>query len=162
MIRTANCQTTLCALFGCWLTQLQRILVTLSHHPKISPIRRLTLLPPKQALRSCTYRFGLRPQSRKLQRPVSCDCLPVPVFWNKPTASKPSTTYDVPLYHNRVSVSLAFLCVCAFSVTISVLFTFRFTYARSCILYSFNCTILFLLYTTPFDTLYLLVIAFAF
>jgi hypothetical protein len=28
------------------------------------------------------------------------DGLPVPVFWNKPTASKPSTTYDLPLYHN--------------------------------------------------------------
>ncbi len=27
------------------------------------------------------------------------DGLPVPVFWNKPTASKPSSTYDLPLYH---------------------------------------------------------------
>jgi hypothetical protein len=32
---------------GCWLTPLRRILVSLSHHPKISPIRRLTLLPRK-------------------------------------------------------------------------------------------------------------------
>ena len=43
----------------------------------------------------------------------------------------------------RVRVSLAFLCVCACSVTSSVLFVFVFTYALSCILYFFNCTILF-------------------
>jgi hypothetical protein len=55
LIRTASCQTTLCAFFGCWLTPLRRILVSLSHHPKISPIRRLTVLPRKYALRSHTY-----------------------------------------------------------------------------------------------------------
>jgi hypothetical protein len=27
------------------------------------------------------------------------DSLPVPVFWNQPTASKRSTTYDLPLFH---------------------------------------------------------------
>ncbi len=48
------------------------------------------------------------------------------------------------------------------TVSVCLLFVFLFTYALSCILYSFNCTILFLLYTSPFDTLYLLVIAFAF
>ncbi len=48
---------------------------------------------------------------------------------------------------NRVSVSHVFLYVCACSVTNSVLFVFVFTYALSCILYSFNCTILFLLCT---------------
>jgi hypothetical protein len=37
LIRTANCQTTSCSFFGCWLTPLHRILVSLSHHPKASP-----------------------------------------------------------------------------------------------------------------------------
>ncbi len=31
---------------------------------------------------------------------------------------------------------------------------FRFTYALSCIFYAFNCTVLFPLYTAPFDTRY--------
>ncbi len=81
-------------------------------------------------------------------------------------ASRPHLNFPLPTISlctiNRVSVSLAFLCVCACSVTIPVLFVFLFTYALSCILGSFNCTILFLLYTAPFDTLYLLVIAFDF
>jgi hypothetical protein len=48
VIRTTNCQTTLCAFFGCWLTPLRRILVSLSHHLKTSPIPRLAPLPSAQ------------------------------------------------------------------------------------------------------------------
>ncbi len=43
------------------------------------------------------------------------DDLPVPVFWNKPTASKPSTTYDVPLYHKPCQcVACASVCMRVF------------------------------------------------
>ena len=97
------------------------------------------------------------------------DGLPVPVFWNKPTASKPSTTYDLPLYHKPCySVACVFVCMHVFynncCSVISVLFAYVCVCVCNgvCIFYSFNCTVLFLLHTAPFDTLYLLVIAFAF
>jgi hypothetical protein len=88
---------------------------------------------------------------RKLRRPVSFLTLWTmaskfpSLFW---TASTPSTTYDLPLYHKplnhaSVSVSLAFWCVCACSAPTSFLFVFVFTYALSCILFFFNSTILF-------------------
>jgi hypothetical protein len=69
----------------------------------------------------------LGPQSRKLQRPVSCLTVRAiaslflffgtsqqHLYLSLPTISLCTT--------NRVSVSLAFLCVCACSVTTSVLF----------------------------------------
>ncbi len=73
--------------------------------------------------------------------------LPVPAFWN----SQQHLNLPLPMISlctiNRVGVSRAFLRVCACSATTSVLFVFLFTYALSCVLYSLNCMILFLLYT---------------
>jgi hypothetical protein len=54
------------------------------------------------------------------------DGLPVPVFWNKPTAYKPSTTYDLPLYHKPcwcvacVSVCMRVFCNNFCSVCVSI------------------------------------------
>jgi hypothetical protein len=54
------------------------------------------------------------------------DDLPVPAFWNKPTASKPSTTYDLPLYHKPcwclacVSACMRMFCNNFCSVCVSV------------------------------------------
>ncbi len=71
-----------------------------SHDPKAPPIRRLTLLPHE--LGSSFSRIRLQVGSAIAKAAVACFVpdssdyrLPLLVFWNKnkPTASKPSTTY---------------------------------------------------------------------
>jgi hypothetical protein len=74
------------------------------------------------------------------------DGLPDPIFWNKPTASKPSSTYDLPLYHKPC---WCFACV---SVCMRVLSVFCNNFCSVCACVHlcslvnhvlFNCTILF-------------------
>ncbi len=88
----------------------------------ISLIRRRTFLPRKLALRSCTYGFGLGPQSRKLHRPVACltvrTMASLSLFFgtiqqhlNLPNVALPTISLWTI---NRVSVSRAFLCMRVF------------------------------------------------
>jgi hypothetical protein len=82
----------------------------------------LTLLPRKWALRSRIYWCRLGPLSPRLRRPASYPTVRTmaslfPLFWDKQTASKPCTTYDLPLYHKpcwcRARVlSVRALCPC--------------------------------------------------
>jgi len=91
--------------------------------------------------------------------------LPVPVFWDKPTASKPSLTYDHPLHHkpcHSVSVSLAsdrvsvyahdlylfLFCLCFGSPMLSRVFSTPLT-VRFCSFYTQLRLILFIYWSSP-------------
>ncbi len=192
----AHSRTTLCAFFGSTNSRLSQ--PSSQDFADPSPVR---LFCRASGLFVLAHTGSL---SRMLQRPASCltlsadDGLPVSVSWNKPTASEPSTTYDLPLYHKPCwCVACVFVCMRVFCnnfCSVCVYFHLCSLYCQAvyfpmsllCILCSYNCTAFYAFYafyawwfyfpqsgaladtkrfflsTALFDTLYLLVIAFAF